>query len=100
MTRQELQRLESGRWFLLEAVDAHREMGVTDEMVAHIMAALLPDYDRAWCRREAAYLEDKGLVGIERHEVRSWRYRLTAAGRDVVDYVVECPAGIFRPPPG
>lgn len=99
MDQFQLHRLQAGRWFLLQAVAASGDRGLSSDLAETMLSAKLVAYDEAWCVREANYLEGKGLVRVERHAVFPPRFRLTSAGRDVLDYVVDCPDGITRPPP-
>jgi len=93
----ELAKKENGRWIILTAVHAGGHLGATDDM---ILAALLPswlDVHRNWVRDELAYLESRKLVDVERHPIKPWRVTLSRHGRDIVDYTVDCEAGIARP---
>lgn len=97
MTPNELRRIEAGRWFLLQAIGAGDDLGIDSEMAHQLVSVKLSAYTEKWVRREADYLGDKGLVRIEKHPVYPPRYWLTGDGRDVVDYLADCPVGIHRP---
>ncbi|MYA88751.1 MAG: hypothetical protein F4X97_09930 [Boseongicola sp. SB0662_bin_57] len=86
------------RWVVLLRVQAGGEIGATDAMCLDVARAAYPSVDSYVIRRELAYLESAGLVENARSEIMPWRVSLTAQGRDVVDYVAECPAGVARPP--
>ena len=98
MNQLELVKLESGRWRLLQFVEAGGPIGVTEIMLSEALQLAWPDCDQAWTRTQLDYLEDKAFLYVERHEIKPWRAKLTAGGRDVVTYVTACPAGINRPP--
>lgn len=88
---------ESGRWIALSAIDAGGHMGATEDM---ILAALMPSWlgaTRDWLRDQLAYLESRRLIELGRHEIKPWRATLTRHGKDIVDYTVDCEAGIARP---
>ena len=91
-------RRESARWVILLAIQAGQEIGTTDEMTLSVVRGAWPDIKRKFVRTQLDYLEGKGLVTVERPPVRPWSAKLTARGHDVVDYTVDCEAGIDRPP--
>ena len=82
----------------LLAINAGQDIGVTDAMVLAVVRVAHPETTVQFVRKELGYLEQRGLVTLERPPVRPWRAKLTARGRDVVDYTVDCAAGIDRPP--
>ena len=67
-------------------------------MVLPVLRVARPGAPHEFLRNELGYLEQRGLVTLERPPARSWRAKLTAQGRGVVEYTVECPLGIDRPP--
>ena len=48
-------------------------------------------------RDELDYLEKRKLIEIERSQIEPWRATLTRYGKDLVEYRVDCEAGIARP---
>jgi len=48
-------------------------------------------------RRELGYLEDRELVIVTGRDSPQWHAKLSRHGVDVVEYTVECHAGIARP---
>ena len=95
--QRDLAKKENGRWIMLVAVAAGGHLGATEDM---ILAALRPswlDAHRGWVRDELAYLESRKLVELEKRSLKPWRVTLTRHGRDIVDYTVDCEAGIERP---
>ena len=98
MTQQELVRLEAGRWHILHTCHIGGHIGVTETMLYHSLIGLWAATTRHWIRDQLAYLEDRKLVTLKRHEIHDWRATLTRHGTDVATYVVPCEAGIARPP--
>lgn len=86
------------RWTILRTVLVGGHLGVTDRMALDVARAEYIGVERRELRDEIAYLEARGLLGVEREETGPWRMTLTRHGRDVVDYTVACEPGIRRPP--
>ena len=97
MDREDLTRLESGRWEILRATLVAGHVGVSESMLYHALVSMWVATTRQWIRDQLHYLESRGLVECERRDVGDWRAVLTRYGDDVVNYVVECEAGIARP---
>lgn len=92
-----LRHLESGRWLMIVAIGEAGYVGATEEMILQAIVEHWPETTSEWIRNQLNYLEDKGLVKIEKHEVKQWRVVLAHYGHDVRDYVVPVPLGIRRP---
>ena len=77
-------RRESMRWLLSNTLNNARPLGAMHVLLLSVVQAL-------------AYLEDKGLVDIKRQPDGHWHSVLSSDGIDVVEYTIDCPAGIARP---
>lgn len=89
-------RHEQLRWVSLQQLDVARPEAMTDEALLGLARSVYPDASSRELRRELDYLEDHGLLRIERRS-DFWHLKLTWQGVDVVEYTSECPAGIGRP---
>lgn len=100
MTPEEVRiaRLSGIRWTILRAIAYGTHLGATDEMILPAVRLRWLDSHLEEVRTEVDYLQARGLLTTERHEILPWRCKLTRYGRDVVDYTVGCEAGIDRPP--
>ncbi len=98
MDRDQLTKLESGRWELLRVLNVAGHLGATETMMFHTLVAMWLDMSREWIRNQLDYLESRGLIELERHEIKGWQAKLTRHGWDVTSYVVDCEPGIARPP--
>lgn len=85
------------RWVMLQAVFAGSMHGSTERMCWDAARAGYPAAGLERVRAELDYLESACLVTLKRSQVKPWTATLTQAGRDVVDYVADEPAGILRP---
>ena len=94
----EIEHLPSVRWEILRTLGIGGHMGATDVMIMSVVSAAFLTVDRTDVRNELVYLEDRKWIKLERHEIQPWRAALSGYGRDIVDYTVECPPGIRRPP--
>lgn len=92
------QRKESMRWTILQTTHVGGHIGITEDMVLPVLRSSWLGASREAARNEIDYLERRGLVTTERPDLKPWRIRLTRPGQDVVEYTVECEAGIDRPP--
>ncbi len=83
-------------------LDAGRPIGLSETIVARLLADTQLDGSRDAVRRELDYLRDLGFVRIEVSDVEdeTWHARLTADGVAVVEYTMAAPAGIARPVKG
>lgn len=98
MNKNELTRLESGRWELLRVMNVAGHLGATETMMFHTLVAMWTNTTREWIRNQLDYLESRKLIDLEKHPLKDWRAKLTRHGWDVTSYVVECEPGIARPP--
>jgi hypothetical protein len=90
-------RRESMRWLLLNALNNARPLGAMDVLVLSVVQAIFPDATANELHAQLAYLEDKEFVDISRKPDGHWHSVLTSDGIDVVEYTIDCPAGIARP---
>ena len=89
--------LHSLRWIVLQVIEAGAPYVVTERMCLDAVAAAYPAAGAERLRVELGYLEAGGLIALERSEIRPWEAKLTGSGRDVVDYAVDAPRGVWRP---
>ncbi len=86
------------RWTILRTMKVGGHLGATEKMCLDVARAEYIGVTAERVRTEFDYLEARGLIEIERSDIRAWRAKLTRPGRDVVDYEVEVEPGITRPP--
>ena len=90
-------RRESMRWLLSNTLNNARPLGAMDVLLLSVVQAIFPDATANELHVQLAYLEDKGLVDIMRQRDGHWHSVLSSDGIDVVEYTIDCPAGIARP---
>ncbi|WP_111861019.1 hypothetical protein [Acinetobacter sp. CFCC 10889] len=90
-------RRESMRWQLLNALNKARPIGALDVLLLSVMQAIYADCTVKELHTELEYLEDRKLVEIGKQPDGHWHSKLTHYGVDVVEYTVDCHAGIARP---
>lgn len=86
------------RWTILRTLKVGGHLGATEQMCLDVARSEYMGVTGQRIRNEFDYLERRGLVAIERSDLRAWRATLTRSGRDVVDYEVDVEPGITRPP--
>lgn len=87
------------RWYLLQAAAMGGHIGATEAMAQKVMVEVTPgSASQKNIRDELDYLAKRDLIAIETSEITPWRYKLTRHGQDLVDYTIDCEAGIARPP--
>ena len=89
-------RRENMRWLLLNALNNARPLGAMDVLVLTVVQAIYPDATANELHAQLAYLENKELVVINRKPDGHWHSLLSSDGIDVVEYTIDCPAGIAR----
>lgn len=92
-------RREAVRWHLLTIANTYRPGGVNVVAMLPILHTAYPDATELEVRRQLDYLEGRELVKIAKDPLDNWVVDLTRAGIDVVEYTVNCEAGIARPSP-
>lgn len=90
-------RREGMRWQLLNALYKARPIGALDVLLLSVMQAIHADCSVNELHGQLEYLYDCGLLSITKHADGHWHSKLTHHGVDVVEYTVECHAGIARP---
>ena len=86
------------RWMILLTLNHARPLGGNDSMVLQVMQAEYADATLVELRRELDYLHRRELITLQRPEDGGpWYAELSRHGVDVVEYTVECDAGIDRP---
>lgn len=85
------------RWYILIAANSGRPDEVAEPLVLSVIQSIPIECTALELRRELDYLEDRGLVELQRHEGAPWTAQITRAGVDVVEYTVPCEPGIARP---
>lgn len=91
-------RRENIRWHAMVALNA----GSPDPVAATLILSALQSVPglaptQHDLKRALDYLEERGLVRLDKPEGAPWIAHLTRHGVDVVEYTVECDAGIARP---
>ena len=90
-------RREDIRWHLLRAADISRPQGIYTETMLAVVRAVYGDATELEVKRQLDYLEERGLVKIERDGMDRWFVELTRYGIDLVEYTVPVEPGISRP---
>lgn len=96
----ERSRRETTRWLLLVTMNIARPMEVTLPMLKGVIVASFADVTEMEIRRELDYLESRELISTRTDPLGQLRAKLERFGIDVVEYTVECDAGIARPSAG
>lgn len=91
-------RREGMRWQLLNALNKSRPLGCMDVLLLDVMGAIYAGATPTELHAQLEYLEDRELVKIDKKPDGHWHSQLTHHGVDVVEYTVDCHAGIARPP--
>jgi hypothetical protein len=85
------------RWIALTACEKGRPYPVAEPLILSIMQSVPVECTALELRRELGYLEDRGLVRLNKLEGAPWTAKLTRTGVDVVDYTAPVEPGIARP---
>ena len=85
------------RWYILRMLDAARRYGVSETTMLRALTDAHLSPTPSEIRDELTYLDDCGLLTLER-EGPEWAAKIKPAGTDIVNYDADCPKGIGRPP--
>lgn len=91
-------RREGLRWNLLNTLNLCRPYTASEVQLLDVMRGIYPDASGLEIRRELEYLQDRQLIAINKQPGGSWFADIDRNGVDLVEYTVECDAGIARPP--
>jgi len=84
------------RWIILLALWHARPYGASEGVILGACRDIPLRVTLDELRREMTSLAKRGLVTVKNGPV--WESEITASGEDVVDYRVDAPVGIARPP--
>lgn len=90
-------RRETMRWYILITLNTSRPVDPHEAVVLSTIQGMYPDATALELRRELDYLADRLLVTIVKSPSGPWVAGLTSLGVDIVEYSVDCRAGIARP---
>lgn len=93
----EKSRREGMRWYLLVAMHRGEPLGCGDTMLKTIMDDIYGDVSPVELHTQMSYLAKRKMIKLTKSPVGHWHGRCTALGVDIVDYTVDCRAGIARP---
>ena len=85
------------RWRILKTIEIGRPYKVAEDIIYQTVAG--PDMPITGhdLRRQLDYLKIRGLLLVTGQGTPQWAAELTRYGVDLVEYEVECEAGIARP---
>ena len=81
----------------LNALDKARPLGALDTLLLDVMRALYPDTTPQELHVQLDYLQERKLVEITKRPDVHWHAKLDRLGIDIVEYTIDCQAGIARP---
>ena len=91
-------RREYLRWLILQALNSARPVGASECVIHMAIRSVMPDLTQRELRVNLDYLEERELILITGRETQpEWFCKLDRFGVDVVEYTVDCDAGIARP---
>lgn len=90
-------RRESMRWYILITLNTSRPVDPHEAVVLSTIQGMYADATALELRRELDYLADRKMVEVAKSPSGPWSAGITALGVDIVEYSVDCRAGIARP---
>lgn len=85
------------RWLILETLNSARPVGANEDLILIVLNDVQGQVTTLELRKQLGYLEDRKLIEIDGKEGPMWKAELTRHGVDIVEYTVDCEAGIARP---
>jgi hypothetical protein len=89
---------EQIRWRIMKVLDAGRPLPVSELVILQVLQDATLPISPNGLRRELDYLEDRKVAVLSGRNGPVWSAELTHHGVDIVEYTVDCFAGIARPP--
>jgi hypothetical protein len=89
---------EECRWRILRAIHMSSPVALAETVIWRAVAGSELPFTPRDIRRELHFLEKSKLLTISGQQRDYWTCELTADGINVVEYTVDAPAGITRPP--
>ena len=94
----EKSRRENLRWLILLALNSAQPVGASELVVFSAITPMMPDLTQLELRRNLDYLVERNLITVTGRGVSpAWFCKLDRFGIDIVEYTVDCEAGIARP---
>ncbi len=91
-------RREGMRWIILLTLNNNRPEPASEWLIGETIRGVIKDATDREVRKELDYLRDRELISIKADPDDMWHADITRHGVDVVEYSVDCEAGIARPP--
>lgn len=90
-------RRETMRWIVMLTLSNARPIGAYEELILSTVQGMFMDASAQEVRVHLDYLASRKLVELKKEPNGRWFAKLNSHGIDVVEYTVECEAGIARP---
>jgi hypothetical protein len=97
MDNQDKIRREHIRWIVLLTLNNARPIGTYDSVILSVIRAEYPDATTNEVQQHLDYLHERDLIHAQKKPDGRWFAKLARYGVDVVEYTVDCEAGIARP---
>jgi hypothetical protein len=89
-------RREELRWLILRSLYAAQPIGTSEMIIRTVVDPIVPGVTELEIRNQLDYLTERQLVITEKNRP-VWFSKINRYGIDVVEYTVDCDAGIARP---
>lgn len=90
-------RREGMRWHLLNTLHKARPYTTHEQFLCDVMGGIYPDVTPLEIRQQLEYLADRKLVELNKLPHGVWYADINRLGVDIVEYTIDCQAGIARP---
>lgn len=90
-------RREGMRWHLLNTLHKAVPYTTSETFLLDVMRGIYPDVTALEVRQQLDYLSDRKLVDITKQPHGVWFADIARLGVDIVEYTIDCQAGIARP---
>ncbi|WP_454902037.1 hypothetical protein [Aggregatibacter sp.] len=90
-------RREGMRWRLLNTLHKAMPYTTSEQFLCDVMAGIYPNVTPHEIRQQLEYLSDCKLVELTKQPHGVWFADINRLGVDIVEYTIDCQAGITRP---
>lgn len=90
-------RREGMRWHLLNVLHKASPYSTSEQFLLDVIRGIYPDASELEVRRQLDYLADRRLIELTKKPHGVWFANINRLGVDIVEYTIDCQAGIARP---
>ncbi|MDP8179095.1 hypothetical protein QJU87_05250 [Pasteurella skyensis] len=85
------------RWQLLNILHKAVPYTTSEQFLFDVVSGIYPKVTKLEIRQQLDYLTDRKLIELDKQPHGVWFAEISRLGVDIVEYTIDCQAGIARP---